>query len=508
MAGDENSHANCRLRLTCRLAAAGALTVSAFLAPTLRPGPALAAPAHAPAATAGRVNASGSPAPAPRTPAQPQGLRMVSDGYGPTAAQRSAMLAAAATARRTGKPVVVAALMTQTQQVTAGPGGGFLLSASPVPVRTRAHGDWVPVDLRLHHDPAGTYSPAATAYGSVTFSGGGRGPLAATRSGATTYAVTWPGALPAPDVAGSTATYRNALPGVDLVVSATPAGGFSQVLVVRTAAAARNPAPARIDLAARVTGGHGVPAAAPQGIAITGASNGMVLESPTPLMWDSRTTQGLGARGVPVNPNSSTAARPGAAARVAVVRARLSGSSLSLVPDRGMLASAATVYPVYIDPTSNWHDTSGGIPAFDETKQGSPCNGVPAYDNASAAEDNGQLGVGYMGFAGGCEGYMHSYYQWKLPHVLWGSQVHLATVNATEVYSATCATTSYTVDLHQSGAIGPGTDWNNRPGFTKNGVHATASFSPSCTSNPSGGFTVTGAIAASASGHASSFTVG
>jgi hypothetical protein len=430
---------------------------------------------------------------------------MLSDGLGPTPAQRSAMLAAAASARHSGKPVVVGALMTETQQVVAEPGGGFVLSAVPVPVRVKAGGSWVPVDLRLHRDPAGSYVPAATAYGSVTFSGGGTAPLAITRSGATSYAVTWPGTLPAPDVAGSTATYRNALPGVDLMVSATPAGGFSEVLVVKNAAAARNPALTHITLAAKVTGGHAVPAGVPQGFAIAGASNGMVLESAPPLMWDSRGTAALKTHGVAVTPDSSSAAGPGAVARVAAVRARLSATSLSLAPDPGMLGSAGTVYPVYIDPTNNWHNADGGTAAFDETKQGSPCNGVAEYDNAS--NDSGQLGVGYDGFPGGCEGFMHTYYQWKLPHVIWGSQVHLATVNATEVYSATCATTSYTVDLHQSGAIGSGTDWNNRPGFTRSGVHATASFGPSCSSNPSAGFTVTGAIAASASGHASSFTV-
>jgi hypothetical protein len=437
---------------------------------------------------------------------------MVSNGFAATTAERSAMMAASAQARQTGQPVVVGALTAETTQVVAEPRGGFTLSATTMPVRARAGSSWAPVDLRLHHDADGTYAPAATAYGSVTFSGGGTAPLAVTRSGATTYALTWPQALPTPTVTGSSATYPNALPGVDLVLSATASGGFSDVLVVKNAAAARNPALARINLAAKVTGGQPVPAAASQGTAIASAGHGMVLESATPLMWDSRSTDSFHIRqsarsaAQPVNPDSSSTAHPGAAARLAIVRASLTRSTLSLIPDHGLLASAATVYPVYIDPTNNWHNTDGGTPAFDETKQGAPCNGVSAYDNASAAEDSGQLGVGYMGFAGGCEGYMHSYYQWKLPTVLWGSDVHLATVNAKEVYSATCATTSYTVDLHQTGGIGSGTDWNNRPGFTKNGVHATQSFADACSSNPSNGFTVTSAIKAAASGHASSFT--
>jgi hypothetical protein len=49
--------------------------------------------------------------------------------------------------------------------------------------------------------------------------------------------------------------------------------------------------------------------------------------------------------------------------------------------------------------------------------------------------------------------------------VIWGSVVHQATINATEVYASVCSSTS-TINLHETGGIGPGTDWNNRPAYT------------------------------------------
>ncbi|WP_329568476.1 LamG-like jellyroll fold domain-containing protein [Kitasatospora sp. NBC_01266] len=467
----------------------------------------------------------GHPVPVPQPPAaaQPKNLAPMEDGQGPTAAQQAAMTAAVAQAHSTGKPVVVDALTTETQETVAQPKGGFALTSNPKPVRTKKDGAWTAVDTTLRKGADGTLAPAATAYGEVRFSGGGKGPLAVTTSGGTSYTVNWPAALPVPTVSGSTATYPEVLPGVDLVLSATDGGGFSDVLVVKNAQAAKNPALASLKLATSVSGGKLVNSKAQDGISIAGA-DGATLDSATPLMWDSNTalpaaspakggavsamTQSQAAA-AKVAPDASDVAHPGAAAHISLVRTKASADSLTLVPDAKLLGDPGTVFPAYLDPTFNWHPTSTGNPAFDEVKQGSPCNGSSLFDNTGSAGDGGQLGVGVNGWST-CRGAMRTYYQWQLPTVMWGADVQSGTVNATKVYSASCSENP-TVDLHWAGGIGSGTSWNNQPGY--GGVVSSTSFGPSynasyCPGNGSvtHGLDVTGAMQQSAAGHWGQFT--
>ncbi|WNM29650.1 LamG-like jellyroll fold domain-containing protein [Streptomyces sp. Li-HN-5-11] len=422
------------------------------------------------------------------------------------------MQAAGAQARATGKPVVVSSLTTPTTQVRALPDGRFGMAANPLPVRTKQSGRWVPVDLTLARRADGGWAPKATAYGSVSFSGGGTGPLAVTHSGGVSLSLSWPAALPAPHVTGATATYASVLPGVDLRVSATPAGGLSDTLVVRSAAAAKNPGLAALRLATTVHGGHLAPAS-DGGLTITDAHGNAVADAPTALQWDSNRTLRAGRHqpaGAKVAADASDAAHPGLAARTAPVRAKVAAGSLTLVPDRSMFTAKSTVWPVYVDPSVNWHPTDYQKPAFDEVKQGCPGNSF--YNQTGSLADNGYLGVGYNGWPeGACNtGDEHAIYQWSLSKTIWGADIHSAQVDATEIYSASCSTTA-TVNLHWSKGIGSGTDWSNRPGY--NSYSTSASYGPAynptyCSGNGSvtNGFNVLTPIRSAASGHSSSFT--
>lgn len=120
------------------------------------------------------------------------------------------------------------------------------------------------------------------------------------------------------------------------------------------------------------------------------------------------------------------------------------GSTLTLLPDTALLKAPSTIFPVHIDPTFNWHLDDPATPAFDEVEQGCPDNSF--YDNSGELAGSGRLGVGYNGRSeGDCDaGKEHANYQWKLPTTISGTTVHSATVNASEVYSASCTAGSST----------------------------------------------------------------
>lgn len=487
-------------------------------------GAGLAVPAHAQSATSQPPNSTGSPAPMTPDQTAPPGAAALASDTGLSAAQQQAVTAAVTQATRTGKAVPVLALTSETWQVSAHPGGGLELSANPAPVRTLRNGAWVPVDTSLHKNADGTLSPAATAYATVRLSGGGSAPLATTTtaSGAS-YQISWPGVLPAPSVSGSTATYTDVLPGVDLALTPTVAGGFSEVLVVHSANAAANPALAKLTLRVRTTGTHSVRGA-------LAAADGMTLEVSGAMMWDSNTTPAAASAKAARSATSasgsrvpsvaqiaasdpSSAAHAGYAAHQAPLAVDATDNSMSLVPDHSLLTSKSAVFPEYIDPTMQWHPASGGTAAYDETKQGSPCNSQPYY-NDTAIDDN-QLGVGWTNTY--CGGYQRTFYQWKLPSAINGAYIHLATVSATEDWQASFSCSeSRTVDLHWSVGIGSGTDYNNtNPGYLTGANAFTTSASVGAAYNPSGctspatskaGFTVTTPVQWSANHSASAIT--
>jgi hypothetical protein len=193
--------------------------------------------------------------------------------------------AALAAARSCGRRVEAMSGRTEAAQVFANPDGTSTMELATVPQRVhRKDGSWAAVDPTLRPGPGGALVPVASTL-DVRFSGGGDAPLVTVVRGGREVTLGWPAPLPKPTVASDTATYPEVLPGVDLVLRAT-ADGFIQVLVVKSAAAAANPALREI---AYPVSGRGVTLAenGQGGFTATDPAGAVVVQSGGAAMWDS-----------------------------------------------------------------------------------------------------------------------------------------------------------------------------------------------------------------------------
>jgi hypothetical protein len=345
-------------------------------------------------------------------------------------------------ARSTGRAVPVAAATTPTSVTVARSDGQFATTTSVLPTRVRQGGRWVPVSATLRRTGGG-YSPVATPSG-LLLSAGGRGPLALlTDPAGGRLAFSVPFSLPRPAVARDTATYRGVLPGVDLVVTASDQGGFNEVLVVRDAAAAANPALRRLRLSVSARGlrvrtdTHG-------NLTVTAPDGKVEFSGPAPRMWDSAVRSGIRGPG------------PGPRAHVAAVGMRATAGALLLVPDQWMLSSRRTRYPVYIDPSIS--PTASDTEGYAEAQQG--CPDTENYNSSSVTTE----GIGWQDYSSSCYGLYRSFFQLNTTNLNSAMDVTSATLETQEVYGADedCSDT-WPVTLDWTAGIGAATDWSHQP---------------------------------------------
>ncbi len=278
---------------------------------------------------------------------------------------------AAALASSTGQPVEVLGDRTDYSQTYAEPGGGFQDTESLVPYQVQQPGgSWVPVDTTLSVLPGGVVAPAAITTG-LSVSDGGSGPLYTLTSGSESLSVSWPyGPLPVPSLSGATATFAGVLPGVDLLVSATPTG-VSELVEVASAAAAANPDLAAITFPVAASGLSVSADGAGDLTAADGAGNS-VFAAAAPQMWDSAAGQGGAGRG-PAAPAGQQAGGQQADGPLpgdhrAVMAVAAARGSVSLTPAAPVLSGPQVVYPVFIDP--QWNVTPGpGVPTWGDVWQ-------------------------------------------------------------------------------------------------------------------------------------------
>jgi hypothetical protein len=465
-----------------------------------------------PAATASASGASRAPGVAHHGPAgvgkpwnppsSPQGASDLPQLGGGAAPQLN-VGTAVRQAERSGHRVVASALTTQTQLVTAQPDGVVAVKSYVLPVRVRQGRGWVPVSTALQR-AGGRLEPAAIPGDGVSFSAGGTGPMAEIWQGTgrsrAQLALWWPGRLPVPVVAGSSATYRNVVPGVDLVLTATSAaaGGFDEVLVVRSAAAARRVAGLRLRVAGlrleQVAGG-GLQAPFAGG-AFVAAPSRMWDSSAVPLgSADTRaaaaSARTMGASLAPAGAATvSSTAGPAAGARLAPLGTAVSvrGTVLSLVPDAAMLASPAVRYPLFLDPdvTTQGNEQDYDIVQSDDDNGGTNdtnCTG-PHFNSSSYP----YAPVGYDDFSAGDCQYNdtdRALFRIAMPVQSQGSDkgdsigdsnVNLlsAAFQTDEVYSSICSSANdATLTVSWIAGFGSGTGWANQPGLMSENTNAT-----------------------------------
>lgn len=356
-------------------------------------------------------------------------------------------------AKATGQAVPVPELTTETTEVSAMPDGTFSAVINSVPVRVKRGIEWAPLDATLTRGQDGRIRSKASPT-DVSLSSGGAGPLVIATDGARSISTTWPDPLPEPTLAGSTATYRNVLPDVDLVVTATP-NGFKDVLVVKNAAAAANPRLATISASQALTG-VSASASADGSITYTDTTSGeTAFVAPQPVMWDSRTDPKAGGKATADNPGG--AATEVLAAQVNPKKGSPGVVETTLKPKAGWISHRDRQFPLYLDPVT----TTGRATTVVVTSDGRP----------PVVNGSGSLSVGLCGTTGcGGQWVARSFVSFDTSFLSWRTSsyptartdnkavVTAASVSATQTWNAAGCTATPVV-LNKAAAIGSSTTW-------------------------------------------------
>ncbi|MCA2218228.1 carboxypeptidase regulatory-like domain-containing protein [Jidongwangia harbinensis] len=370
--------------------------------------------------------------------------------------------------RTCGKRVEILDERSEVSQTFVNPDGTQTVEESIEPVRVKHGTHWVPIDTTLKATATGV-KPRAAAL-PTTLSGGGDGPLARLRDGSNEISFSWPGTLPKPVLRGNIALYRNVLPDVDLQV-VVDALGFSELLIVRTREAATD---GRLDSLnfGLATKGVKVRATGQGGLAATDKGGRTVFTAPAPLMWDASIASAGGdtAKGEPAMKKADRkSAKPAgrrdtvaAMDRRVVMPMTVSKDTLTLRPDRKLLADPDTKYPVYIDPS-----VTGAISGSAWTSVWSKHKSSSFWKNSSALTNGstyGSAGAGRTEDCSGCSDHVvRSFFRMDTSKVR-KKQILSATFRVEQRHAWTCNPKS-NAKLWMIGGISTSTTWNNQPNW-------------------------------------------
>ncbi|MFE3943718.1 LamG domain-containing protein [Streptomyces sp. NPDC059118] len=401
----------------------------------------------------------------------------VPEGHAATAASDSSELnegaRALAEAQASGNRVEVVGERSERSTVFANPDGfSFTLEQSVVPVRVaKQGGGWQAPDATLERRADGSVGPKAAVM-ELSFSGGAGGPLVEISDRGRSLELDWPTKLPAPRIDGPSAVYRDVLPDVDLMVTAT-VESFQQVLVVKTPEAAVAPELRKLSFGLKARGLE-VRTGAAGNLAAVDGNGQTVFRAPPARMWDSAGAMAagppmslMGGAARPAAEDSAVAGdaaesapsgvgvEPGQGDNVSRIDVEVAKDALAVVPDADMLAKTdKAAFPLFIDPTVTWGESERTLLRSD---------GYESYGWGNGDDGQGK-GAGKCGTWNGyyCgPGYMQRLYFEFSPANLKGKQVLGATFRVTEPWAFQCE--PRWVDLVRTNNISSSTTWSSRP---------------------------------------------
>lgn len=357
------------------------------------------------------------------------------------AAEAQAVQKAAATRM----DVVVDALTTPTELVKASPDGTFTKTLTVEPSRMLHNGKWADIStdlVKINGVLRPKMAPAALSLGN------GRSKHMSTVGDTAGHSVTesWPyGDLPVPMVKANTATYMSVLPGVDLI-QVVKKQGISQVLKIHTPEAARDPRVLELKLKLDSTNvtfaedGKG-------GLTGKSAKDGTdVLRSATGQWWDSRYPDA----------SATDPGGPGLTRSLDLALVQEAGQVHEKLAMSEVAAAKDVIYPVYVDP--DWSTVRASYVYVD--------SGFPNTSYWNGQYTEGYVNVGFLpgkwDYSYGMNHTTRGYWQFNTSPLV-GKRIFAARFNATNIWSSSC--TGRIVRARVTGGVGPGTTWNNQPGW-------------------------------------------
>ncbi|MFF5443569.1 FG-GAP-like repeat-containing protein [Streptomyces sp. NPDC012888] len=366
---------------------------------------------------------------------------------------------ALAQAQATGQPYELVSARTETTDTWAQPDGTWSVRRYGGAIRVLRDGVWVATDPTLVFAAGGAVKPKASLV-DVTFSGGGTAPLLSGVKDGRNLTLAWPKALPMPTLDENVATYAEVLPGVDLQLKAE-VEGFSQLLVVKTAEAAKNPELASLKFKFSTVGLDVSTDPDTGSVLAVDPAGQTVFTSPSPTMWDSTTATSEPAPAAASTFSATTAAttseepapadafEPPPGSNDAPMPTTVTGDTLEIKPDQALLTDADTQYPVFIDPSWDWGKKQNWTRVYKH------------YPRTSFWNTKDPIRVGYEAETGGSDRISRSFVQLDTTPVM-GADVKKATFRIRNTWSWSCE--SRPVQLWQTGDISRKTNWSNQPG--------------------------------------------